>query len=260
MQTDTPLKRASVAGLAVVGFVALVIVGLWLALWVAQLLTGPGGLGAVATYVGSWFSPGPSSTLAVVPSGTTTIPFGGGEGTSTSAMASSTPATTTPAKPAHTATGPAPVYYRTVETTYPVPGATRIPAGTSNPTYSGLPDLAVSLVNPGYVDSSGTFHASSTISSSDELAAEILVVNLGTNKSGPWTIKVTVPTSSNGAFTHTETMDSLDPNQPVTIDLRLSAGHPRSGTNDITVEVDPDNKIAESNEANNTKSAPITVR
>ena len=255
MNPESSARRAAVTGLAIVGFIALVVLGLWLAVSLARSLSGGGGLGAAADYVGSMFTPRPNTSLSVVPTASTTIPFGDTTVSTTTDESRETPATTTPTTTKQTA--PAPTYYRTVTTTYPVTGATRIPA--TKTTYSGKPDLIVTIVDVGYTDSDGDFVPDSTIGRSDDLAAVILVTNIGTDKTGPYDIEVTVPTSSDSTFTRTETMDSLEPNQPVTIDLKLSKGRPRVGTHDITITVDPDDDINESKENNNTDSAEITV-
>jgi subtilase family serine protease len=255
MNPETPARRAFVTSLAVVGFIALVVLGLWLAVYLARSLSGEGGLGAVADYIGAMFTPRTDPALSVVPTASTTISFGESTTTDASAGTGATSTATTTAKKTVAATYP--TYYRTATTTYPVTGATRV---RTTPTYTGNPDLIVTIVSVGYINSSGDFVASSTIDDSDDLAAVILVTNIGTNKSGPWDIKVSVPTSSDATFTRTETMASLEPSQPVTIDLKLTKGTPRTGTNDIIVTVDPDNDIVESKETNNAATKSITVK
>ena len=252
-------------GLAIVGFIALIVLGLWLAIYSARYVSSVGGgLGSAATYVGSMFEPNPPPTLGVVPAATTTISFGDDTSSSTTSVTSVATTTTTSRSTTHTtpvskSTSLTPIQYRTITTTYPTPGSTRIQTSGTK-TYSGFPDLTVSISAVGYIDSNGKFVTDSTIDHANALAAEILVTNIGTNKTGPWTIEVGAPSSSNASLTHTETMDSLDPNQPVYIDLQLSKGRARIGTDEITVTLDPDHQIVESNENNNSATASIVVQ
>ena len=256
--TTTPARQAALTGLAVIGFIALVVLGLWLAVYAARSIPVIGdGIGAAATYIGAMFTPEPEPGLAVVPSASTTIPFGGtASSTPAATSTSASPATGAPVPTTPRPAAPAPIYYRTVQTTYPTPGSTAIEVPR---TYSGLPDLIISSISVGYIDSDGDFVADSSIRRNQELAAEILVVNTGTNKTGSWKIKVTVPTEDSRTSSETDTMQSLEPNQPLPITLILSRGDPRVGTNQITVVVDSDKDVAESNENNNTDSASITV-
>jgi hypothetical protein len=218
----------------------------------------------VADYVGSMFTPDSSSTIAVVPeSASTTISFSESPATGSGAYASSTAAT-----PAAKTTKPASTYaqgtyYQTRTTTYPVPGATRIEVagtGASAPkTYYGLPDLTVTVVDIGYIDSNDTFISTSSMPIDSKLAAKFLVTNAGTNVTGPWDIKVTAATSFDSSFYKYATMSSLDSKQSTIVTMTLDIGHPRRGTNDLSVSVDPDNKIGESNESNNAASHSVTA-
>ena len=253
--TTSPVRAGAVTGLAIIGFIALVVLGLWLAVYAARYVPeAVDGLGAAVGSVGSMFTSKPESGLAVVPTSTSTLPFDGGTPSAVPPPATTSPTTTYVApKPS----APAPVYYHTVQTTYPTPGSTPIPVSR---TYSGLADLTVSITDVGYIDSDGRFVVDSSVDDDQELAAQILVVNTGTNKTGSWKIKVTFPTSSNRAFTETDTMQSLEPDQPLPITVSLSRGDPRTGTNRITVEVDSDDDVNESNEHNNDDSVSVTVR
>lgn len=253
MQPQTPARKATVAVLAAVGLITLIVLGIALAVYSARYVPRAlDRLGAAAGYVIELFVPGEGPALTVVPTASTTIPFGETASSTDAAGAGET----APGTRAATG-GPAPIYYRTAATTYPVAGSTRI---TVPPAYSGLPDLQAAIVDVGYIDASGTFIATSTIKSSDTLAANILITNLGTNKSGEWTVRATIPTTASADSSQTAAMSSLEPNQPVRIDLKLSSGRPRTGVITITVTADPDGKVAESNEGNNTAAKSITVQ
>ena len=258
MNTETPARRATATALAVIGFLALVILGLWLAVWAARSLSGGAfSLGAAADYVGSMFTPKGNPSLTVVSTSSAPLPFGSSTPTSTVTATTTPHATTTPAKKTSSGTY-APVQYRTVETTYPTPGATPI-AAPAQP-LSGFPDIQLTVTAVGYFDASGAFIASSTISHSATLGAEILVANTGTNVTGPWDITVTVPTVTNATFSTTQTMASLNPHDKNYIDVRLTTGQARIGTDTITAVADPNNKITETSETNNSSSATITVQ
>src|SRR5437588_318447 len=91
--TSNPARRSAMVGLAVVGFIALIALGIWLAVSSARYVPGAvGGLGSAATYLGSIFTPAPNPSLSVVPTASTT-PFS--EASTTPAAATSTAATTT---------------------------------------------------------------------------------------------------------------------------------------------------------------------
>ncbi len=236
-------REAAERGLAVVGFVALVALGIWLAVYSAQYVPATvNRLGAAAVALSSIFVPA-EPTLTVVPTASTTISFGDG----TTAVSSSTPATGTPAP----ITVPTPTPGQETNTVY-------TPNGTATALY-GLPDLIVEIESVGYATSTNFdgFVASPTISASQMGAVKFAVRNTGTNVSGPWSFSASLP--SNQITIYPSGMQpSLKPGD--WIEFVLDFSFPRIGTSTVSVTTDPSNQVPESNEANNQASTTILVQ
>ena len=249
--TSYATRQAAINGLAVVGFVALVGAGMWLAISSTRFVPGAvNRLGAAAVYLTQILTPGSEEpALSVVPTASTTIPFG----TTTEPIIDSpaAPATTTPAKPA--------TPHWTPGTPADVPGT---PSATTiiPVSYYGLPDLALTLESVGYLtnaSSTETLIATTTIPAGAQIAVKFRVTNTGTNVSGPWVIRISVP-SEGSALTQTFAQAPLVPSQPSEYVARIGNVTPGSGRV-ISISVDPDNTVTESNEGNNTASTTLTV-
>lgn len=251
-QPSTPPSDAAVRGLAVVGFVALVALGIWLAIYSSRFVPAAvGRLGSAAVYVGSLFVSSPSSGLAVVPTASTTIPFGGiGAASTTPAAATSTAATSKrptakPAKPVVPAAG------NQTSETYPL--------GTAAPALYGLPDLAVTIGAVGYLTSSSTnsFVAATTVPQGAIPAVKFTVKNIGTNVAEPWRFSAAIPTATNYLY-QSIPQQSLNPGDY--IDFTLGFSQPTPGANrTITITANYDHAIPESNTENDTATAELTI-
>ena len=250
MNTQTavsPARGAAVNGLAVVGFIALVAAGLWLAIYSTRFVPGVvSRIGTAAVYIGSVFNPAPNSSLSVVPTPTasTTISFGDGSTTPTTA------ATTTPSKPV--VTKPAAPSAGTKTTTTITVGTTTQPVA-----YSGLGDLAVNLDTTGYLTTNTTdsFVASTTVPHGDNAAVRFTIKNVGTNWSGTWTFSASIPTYPAYTFV-SQPQQSLAPGD--SIDYTLGFNQATTGTNQvITVTIAP--STADSNTLNNSATAGLTI-
>jgi len=241
----TPARQAVVNGLAIVGFIALVAAGIALAVYATRFVpTVVNRIGLAAVYLGSAFNPSPDNGLSVVPtpSATSTISFG--NGTTTAPTTSGTkPVATTPAPGVKTAG------------TYPIGGA----AAASPVSFYGLPDLMVTVSAIGYLDTSSadSFIASATVPDDKRPAVRFIVKNIGTNVSGTWRFEASIPTR--GTFDYDSPLQqSLAPGD--SIDYTLGFDRAREGTDQpITLTVDSDTRVTESNENNNTISLKITV-
>jgi hypothetical protein len=230
--------------LAVVGFLALVAFGIYLAVYSARFVPGAvTSLDSAAVSLGSIFTPAASSTLAVVPNtSTTTIAFG----TGTSTVATSTATTT---KPVYVAPKPG----AETTATYPI-------GGSSTATYSGLPDLAVTVDAVGYLttDTADSFVAASTVPAGYRPAVEFTVKNVGTNVAGEWSFSANIPTSVGNTY-DSVAQQSLNPGDSV--DYTLGFDQALVGTNEpITIDVNYNNAIAESSTANNSITASVNVQ
>jgi len=244
--TTGTTRRAAVNGLAVVGFIVLIIIGMALAVYAASYVpTAVSRIGAAAVFFSSAFQPADGDTDLVVVPPAETVPFGDDV-----PAATSTPATTTPA--IETPTTPAPVTPRA-----PVTTVVQVP-GTPAPLF-GLPDLTVENVTTGYLTSSDTdsFVRSNEVPEGERGAVKFSVFNRGTNVSGRFEFEAELPTDR--AYTYnSSSQQSLNPGER--IDYVLGFNKTKEGNNrTITITVDPDRDVKESNEGNNTRSATIDI-
>lgn len=246
--TTTTRRSAAINGLAIVGFAALVIAGMALAVYAARFVPGAvSQIGSAAVYLSSQVFTGGSNEdtdLVVVPS-TDTISFGEDTATST---ATSTVATAT------TTTTVAPTPQPGTPTTIVVPVA--VPASVN---YHGLPDLVIESVQTGYLTSTDTssFRASKVVPDGERGAVKFAVVNRGTNVSGSFRFSAELPTSPTYTYDSRD-QQSLRPGER--IEYVLGFDRTRTGDNrTITIEVDSRNDVAESNERNNTHTVEISI-
>ncbi len=256
-ETTTPGRQAATRGLAIVGFVALVALGMWLAIYLSRYVpTAVGRLGSAATYIGSIFIPNnsPSNKLAVVPSASTTP-----------TMSTTTATISTPSKPA-THTVPVRMGGQSAGTGSGViarkPGLRSTSTqeiGSGQPSYYGLPDLTVTIDAVGYLTSSSTssFVAATTVPHGAIPAVKFTVKNAGTNVAQPWRFSASIPTATNYLY-QSVPQQSLNPGDY--IDYTLGFSEPLPGTNKtITITANYDNGITESNSTNDTATAQITI-
>lgn len=245
--TTIPSRQAATTGLAVVGFITLVVFGIWLAIYAARFVPmAVDRIGSAAVYLGSIVVPAPSgASLSIVPNATTTIPFGG---------ATTTPATTTPATPAPTTTPttPTPVTPTAGQGSSSV---TQIAGGTQ--TLYGLADLSVSIQSVGYLatTSAQSFVADTTVPHGSRPAVVFTVKNIGTNISSIWNFTAKIPTLSSYVYSA--------PNQQIlrpgeSIQFTLGFDQANAGSNKtISIHVNPNG--TDSNSTNNDASATLTI-
>lgn len=247
--TTTDTRRAAVNGLAIVGFIVLLIIGMALAVYAARFVPATvSRIGSAAVYLSSeLFSPSDDADLEVVPA--ETVPFG-----EDAIVASSTTATTTPLTPVFPGTkpNPTPVAGTPVTTVIPV----QVPASTN---YYGLPDLAVESVITGYLTSTdtSTFRASNEVPDGRRGAVKFTIVNNGTNVSDRFEFEVKLPTTRGYTYS-SKAQKALRPGERIVYTLgfdQTKSGDDRT----IRIEVDQDNDIRESNESNNDRSVSIDI-
>ncbi len=246
-ENNSTNRQAAVNGLAVVGFVALVGAGMWLAVYSTRFIpTVVNGVGEAAVYLGSIFTPAPG--LSVVPTSTasTTIFFG----TANSTVSTSTKAiaTSTPTKKIVTIAG------TETNDTYQI-------SGTTTPTLSGLPDFEVNINAIGYLatSSASSFIASSTVPSGFRPAVHFTIKNIGTNVSGLWNFNASIPTSSNSIQTFSQ-QQNLKPGESIEYWLSFDYISANKGAGEvISITANFDHAIGESNMNNNTASSTVTI-
>ena len=243
----SPARRAAVNALAFVGFIALLIIGIGLAIYAARYLPKlTSRIGGAGVSLSSLFhSDGDDDASLQVVTSTTTLPI---IDTATTTATSST-AASKPAGTSHAA-GAGVGGYTTVTT-----------VTTTHVAPYGDPDLSVRITDVGYLRDDGetnTFVASSYVPDNKDGAVKFTVTNTGTNVTGSWKFEVDVPSSPSQTFT-SPTQKSLNPGDSVDYVLGFEDG--REGDNrEITVTVDSHDDVDESNERNNEASRDIDIR
>lgn len=240
-------RTAAINALAAVGFIALIALGIMLAIYSSRFVPAAvSRVGSAAVYLSQVFTPASKDTLTVVPQ----IPFGDATTTATTTAISSSTVVTSPllgnTAPAATNAGPK------TTTTYPAGGVSTAPL-------YGQADLAVRITQVGYLTSNTTdsFVSGVIVPSGDNAAVKFSVTNVGTNISGPWSFTANLPTNTSFVFT-SNPQQSLRPGER--IDFTLGFDRAQSGIRQITITADSGNQVSESNESNNTAVSNITIQ
>ncbi len=229
-------RQAALAGLAVVGFIALIIVGITLAIYSARFIPSVVNKigGAAATLSTSSSTP----KLAVIRDTDDTLP-----------IATSSPAT----QPlVHLSTVPA-------ATDTDDDATAPAPAAQPKPKLYGLSDLAVTVTAVGFLagDTTDTFVATPVIPAGAHPAIKFSVKNIGTNVSAPWMFSANIP-SATGPYFNSQVEQPLGPGDH--IDFTLGFNQTVPGNQIVSVIVDPSNSISEITKTNNTAVAGVVVQ
>src|SRR3989338_7477412 len=172
-----------------------------------------------------------------------------------------TPSLTSTPKPSE-ATSPSPspktprkpIYQPPVERSRVIP--TLIPPAEDE---NGQADLAIVALETGtYNKRTKSFTRRDNIDDDDTAAVRFIVVNAGTKRSGSWEFESDLPTKRRRLFSSGRQVSLLPKDR---VEYILSFDEFRSGRNlDFEIKVDPDNKVKEMNESNNTSRIRINVR
>lgn len=243
-----PARRAAVNGLAVVGFIALIFIGITLAIYAARYVPQTvARLGTANVYLSSIFGDGADdNNLEVVPGDSVPFPS---DNEDTTADTNDEPAKsdtdTTPSTPAAPAPRPSTPTVIQVPITVPI-------------TPYGKADLIVRITEVGYLRSADidSFVKDNSVPDGKRPAFKFRVTNIGTNNSGPWEFKAKLPTTSTYTY-ESRNQASLAPGQYV--DYTLGFDRAKDGENRVTITVDSGDDVNESNENNNTASTDIEV-
>jgi hypothetical protein len=202
-------------------------------------------LSAAAVSLGSLFVPAPDNTLSVVPTATTTLPFG-----------DTTGATTTPAA---TTTAPTKKVTPTPTAGQETSTVTQIGSGTTTPSLSGLPDLATSITAIGYLATTSvdSFVASTTVPNGSRPAVKFTIKNVGTNATGSWRFSASIPTQTAYLYI-SDPQQSLLPGESIDYTLGFDQSN-KGAAQRISISANYDNKVIESTTNNNGASATVTV-
>lgn len=248
--STSPARQTAMSTLAVVGFVALVAMAMWLAVYSTRYVpTVVNNVGAAAVYLGSVFTPAPPASLSVVPTASTTISFGEASSTISTSVDSVASKITesAPVKPA-----PKTVGAKTTTTE-------QIGGSTATVTLSGLPDLTVQINALGYLTTSSadSFIATSSVPFGGRPAVSFTIRNIGTNTTGAWRFSASIPTKTNYIY-QSPLQQSLNPGD--SIDYMLGFDQASIGTDrTISITVNFDYTVSESNTNNNNISAMLTI-
>lgn len=233
--------KATFNGLIMIGFFALIIAGILLAIYAARYVPQTLSRLAGAVYLSS------EAPKSATTTNKNTIEFP----TLTPLPQAPAPTSVEPSRPTVTqATTTKPTTPRTGGP-LEVPRTRVVQTG---PRLYGLPDLAVTNVSTGYIDYNGNFIPSSRIPRNLDMYVTFIVRNLGTNISTPWRILVRV----DGEQDAIAEGGILYPNGYQAFTLRVT--NPRQGTNiNTNITVDYLNAVVEPNENNNTASISVSV-
>lgn len=245
-----PPRQAAINSLAVVGFITLVSLGVSLAVYSTRYIPDVvSNLGTAAVSLSQIFTTGPKSSLSVVHTASTTIPFG--NATSTANIRSTpTPATTNPKKIVPVV--PKVAGEKTIGT-YQMDGT----AGTLS--LSGLPDFIVTIKAVGYLatTSAESFVATSTVPTGSRPAITFNIKNIGTNATGIWRFSASIPTQTAYIY-QSQPQQSLNPGDRIDYTLGFDQATPGADKM-ISITANFDRAISESNISNNSASTKITI-
>jgi hypothetical protein len=231
---STRTKGAALNSLAIVGFVALIIIGIlatiYAASFIPKMLNGSGSNGSAAAYLSGLSDKSDTTVTATTPTTPSTV-------------------ASTPLTPVET---PKPTTITNTIVKY-----VTVPSSNTSTSYSGLADLTITITDKGYLRSgAGSFVSSSYVPSGYQGAVRYRITNTGSNVSGSYRVDIRVETNS-GTDNDSVTGNSLAPGRSVegTGSFDANAG----GTATIRLTVDADNVVSESNENNNTDSTSMAV-
>lgn len=198
-------------------------------------------------------------SVSVSPSTTGTIVATTTPSTGTSVT---TPTTTTrPSTGTTRPTGTGITAGERTDNTYQIPGTgVSTPGSTTakpiNP--NGKPDLAVNVLQTGYIDSAtNKFVAASPVKRSDRVAVRFEIENKGNNVSDSWMFSAILPTYPPFIF-QSQTQQKLNPGEK--IEYTLGFDKVTTGNSvDLKIFADQSLKINESNEENNIKIVTINI-
>lgn len=240
-------RETAVTSLAVVGFLALLGLGVWGGVYSSRYVPSiVNRAGSAAVYLGSLFAPAPAPTTTNKPpvaetASSTVISFG------TLPAVATTTATTTSAVKKSAPTTSGKIYYRTVPVTVPAPAP------------YGLSDLSVTVSAIGYLDTSSTdsFVTATKVPDGKRPAVKFTIKNVGTNVSGQWRFNAIIPTRTSYTY-KSDLQQALNPGD--SIDYTLGFDRARSGDKQtVTITANYDNLFAESAVNNNSISVNLVI-
>ncbi len=133
-------------------------------------------------------------------------------------------------------------------------------AQTAPRTLSGQSDLSVKIMNVGYIDDATKgFVISNTVEKNNISAVMFAVENNGTNSSGSWDFAAILPTNPPYIF-QSPTQRELLPGERIEFTMGFDKAKEGATSLEIKINIDPSQRISESNETNNSTIATIGIR
>lgn len=225
-------EKATINGLAVIGFIGLVIAGMLLAVYASRYVPDALSRLSSAVYLSS-DRDGENGEEAPAPTEEEPAP--------------QNPVVTPPANDDDDTETPP----RTGGPNYVAPTPTYTYTTSQKPLY-GLADLALTNVRIGYMRGS-TFVESDEVPDGRQLAVKFTVVNTGTNVASGWGMRVEVE----GQDTAIGAGALLYPDGTYPRLVRVT--NPEEGNVEVSIEIDYNNRVSESNERNNDREIDIDV-
>jgi CARDB len=123
---------------------------------------------------------------------------------------------------------------------------------------NGKPDLAVQITSIGIMGANGVFVSTNNFTTSDTVVIKFKVENQGTAPSGAWVMRVNMPSSNTSDQIKTISAGSIPAGAAITGQAVFNT--PAVGSNQqVTIFVDPNGTIVESNKNNNQTSIALNV-
>lgn len=128
----------------------------------------------------------------------------------------------------------------------------------SYPTTAGRADLSVRVIGTGIVDrGTDQFFQANYVNVGDRAAVQFEVKNNGGQNSGTWQFTANLPTAdSQNSFYTSDTESSLQPGQTTIYTIGFDRIQNQGG-NTVTINIDPQSRVDDSNRGNNAISATI---
>jgi hypothetical protein len=252
----TQTRKAAVGGLAVVGFIALILIGIATAIYAASYLPKAiGRLSSANVYLSSLVQPSGNDdntqleavnpnvpvTYQPAPTSTTTLPIN------------------VPAAPTTPAANPTPTTGGPSYTPAPTP-TVRVVQVPASQNYYGLADLVTTITSVGYLRSNGntsSFVAANTVPNGYQGAVKFVVANRGTNISNDWSFEARLPGAGSQSTYHSPVQRSLKPGDSIIFTIGFDSSTRGSAT--VRIDADSTNRVSETNESNNTASQTIYI-
>ena len=120
-------------------------------------------------------------------------------------------------------------------------------------------DLMLRVISRGYIDrNNGRYYVANTVSEKDRVAIRIEIENIGSGETGPFIFTADLSGNSNDLYT-SPVQNTFYPKEKRQYTIDFNSEATDIGKNTITIKLDTNNNVNETNESNNILSEDITV-